>query len=67
MANHSSEPREIAPPPSTRWHWTGKAIAQWLIERLAEPPATLVGTDHGFSFPLDSGDRVNLSFLAEGN
>src|SRR5438034_4750503 len=57
LAIHSSEPREVAPPRSLRKHWTRKQIAQWLVERLAEPPATLVGIDHGFSFPLRYLDR----------
>ena len=43
---------EIAPPPTPRRYWTRKAIAQWLVERLSEPSLTLVGIDHGFSFPL---------------
>ena len=30
----------------------GKGIAEWLVERLAEDMPTLVGIDHGFSFPL---------------
>jgi hypothetical protein len=52
MADHSNEPCEIAPPPTPRRYWTRKAIAQWLVERLSEPSFTLVGIDHGFSFPL---------------
>lgn len=51
-ADCATEPREVAPPPSPRRYWTRKAIAQWLVERLSEPHATLVGIDHGFSFPV---------------
>jgi hypothetical protein len=29
-----------------------RGIAEWLVERLAEDAPTLVGIDHGFSFPL---------------
>jgi hypothetical protein len=43
---------EIQPPPSPRWYWTRREIAEWLADRLKEEQPTLVGIDHGFSFPL---------------
>ena len=43
---------EVPPPPSPRKYWTRKGIAAWLVERLSEDAPTLVGIDHGFSFPL---------------
>lgn len=52
MANQDSEPAEVLPPPSPRKYWTRRGIAEWLVERLSEEPRTLVGSDHGFSFPL---------------
>jgi hypothetical protein len=45
-------PTEVPPPPSLKKYWTRHGIAQWLVERLAEDTPTLVGIDHGFSFPL---------------
>ena len=45
-------PAEDLPPPSARKYWTRRGIAEWLVERLAEDAPTLVGIDHGFSFPL---------------
>jgi hypothetical protein len=45
-------PVEIPPPPSPRKYWTRRGIAHWLVRRLAENTPTLVGIDHGFSFPL---------------
>ncbi len=45
-------PRFDDPPPSPRKYWTRGGIAEWLVERLAEDASTLVGIDHGFSFPL---------------
>jgi hypothetical protein len=51
-ADRSSPPVEVLPPPSPRKYWTPRGVAYWLVERLAEDPSTLVGTDHGFSFPL---------------
>ena len=42
----------MLPPPSPRKYWTRRGIAEWLVEWLAEDTPTLVGIDHGFSFPL---------------
>ena len=43
---------EVPAPPSPRKYWTRRGIAECLVERLAEDAPTLVGIDHGFSFPL---------------
>lgn len=43
---------EVLPPPGLRKYWSRRGIAEWLRERLAEDVPTLVGIDHGFSFPL---------------
>ena len=51
-ADRASPPVEVMPPPSPRKYWTRRGIAEWLVERLAESAPTLVGIDHGFSFPL---------------
>jgi hypothetical protein len=51
LAEGDASPVEV-PPPSLRKYWTRKGIAEWLVERLAEDAPTLVGIDHGFSFPL---------------
>ncbi|MFV1876402.1 hypothetical protein [Nioella sp.] len=45
-------PAEVLPPPSSKKYWTRRGIAEWLVERLAEDIPTVVGIDHGFSFPL---------------
>lgn len=52
MASGDAPAREVAPPPSPRKYWTRRGIAEWLAERLAKDVPTLVGIDHGFSFPL---------------
>lgn len=52
LAEGDAEPVEVPPPPSPRKYWTRKGIAEWLVEWLAEDTPTLVGIDHGFSFPL---------------
>jgi hypothetical protein len=57
MAAGDATPVEEPPPQSSRTqsprkYWSRKAIAEWLVERLSEDVPTLVGIDHGFSFPL---------------
>ncbi|MFZ4109645.1 MAG: hypothetical protein ACOYKQ_04135, partial [Polymorphobacter sp.] len=51
---------EILPPPSPRKYWTRRGIAEWLVERLADGVPTLVGIDHGFSFPLRYFEKHGL-------
>jgi len=52
QADRKTLPVEVPPPPGPRKYWTRRSIAEWLAERLAEETPTLVGIDHGFSFPL---------------
>jgi hypothetical protein len=52
LAEGGASPIEVLPPPSPRKYWTRKGIADWLVDRLADDAPTLVGIDHGFSFPL---------------
>jgi len=52
VATPSDEAQEILPPPGTRKYWSRHGIAHWLLEQLREETPTLVGIDHGFSFPL---------------
>ena len=51
-ADRASPHVEVIPPPGARKYWTRRGIAEWLVERLAEDTPTLVGIDHGFSFPM---------------
>ena len=61
-ANREAAPVEIQPPPGRRKYWSRKGIAEWLVEELGKPNATLVGIDHGFSFPVRYFDeRPSLS------
>jgi hypothetical protein len=52
VADRARPPVELWPAPSPRRYWTRRGIAEWLVELLSEDVATLVGIDHGFSFPL---------------
>jgi hypothetical protein len=59
-ADRSTTPQEVEPPPSPRRYWTRRGIAEWLVGRLSEGRPTLVGIDHGFSFPLAYFERYGL-------
>jgi len=59
-ANRGSSAVEVPPPPSPRRYWTRRGIAEWLVERLREDAATVVGIDHAFSFPMPYFNRHNL-------
>jgi hypothetical protein len=52
VAADERAPVEVAAPRAVGKWWTRKAIAGWLVDELAKPVPTLVGIDHGFSFPL---------------
>lgn len=39
--------------PGARDHWTRRGVAEWLAEQLRNAPRSLVGIDHGFSFPIE--------------
>ena len=60
MADGISAPAEVLPPPSPRKYWTRRGVAEWLVERLSEEQLTLVGIDHGFSFPLRYFEEYGL-------
>lgn len=60
LADAASPPREVPPPPSPRRYWTRRGAAEWLAARLSEDTPTLVGIDHGFSFPLQYFKRHRL-------
>jgi hypothetical protein len=51
-ADLKTAPVEVKPPPSPRKYWTRRGIAEWLAEQLRQDRVSLVGIDHGFSFPL---------------
>jgi hypothetical protein len=51
-ASRDRAPAEVPPPPSPRKYWTRKGLAEFLAVELRDGPPTLVGIDHGFSFPI---------------
>lgn len=52
LAEADAPASEVLPPPGSRKYWTRKGLAEWLALRLTEDIPTLVGIDHGFSFPI---------------
>ena len=60
MADRDGPPTEVPPPHSPRRYWTRREIAEWLVARLSERQPTLVGIDHGFSFPLQYFEKYGL-------
>jgi hypothetical protein len=60
LADGFNAPQEVAPPPSPRWYWTRRGIAEWLVDKLSENQPTLLGIGHGFSFPLAYFERYGL-------
>ncbi len=60
QADRTSPPREVLPPPSPRKYWTRRGLAEWLAFRLLDDPPTIVGIDHGFSFPLRYFEKHHL-------
>ena len=61
MADRGRLPAEVSRPLSARRYWSRRGIAEWLVERLSEPSRTLVGIDHGFSFPLQYFEKYQLT------
>ena len=60
QAVDAEPPTEALPPPSPKKYWTRKGLAEWLEEILAGGVPTLVGIDHGFSFPERYFDRHDI-------
>lgn len=51
-ADNKLPPSEVGPPPSPRKYWSRRGVAEFLEARLLDGPPTIIGLDHGFSFPL---------------
>lgn len=60
-ADGNADPHEVRPVRGERRHWTRRGLAEWLREELRKPAPTVVGIDHGFSFPLAWFERWGLA------
>lgn len=54
-------PAEVPAPAGAKKYWTRKGLAHWLLDFLVGRPRTIVGIDHGFSFPIDYFDQHHLA------
>jgi len=61
-ADATTLPLEVKPPQRPGKYWTRRLLAEWLVERLKEGIPTLVGIDHGFSFPRAYFDWHRLPY-----
>ena len=50
----SGEPIQVQPPSSPRLYWARRGLAEWLCKELAANTPTIIGIDHGFSFPSNT-------------
>ena len=64
--NRREEPKEIPPQVHLslghRKYWTRRGIGEWLASELSAGVTTIVGIDHGFSFPLEYLEMHSLPF-----
>ena len=60
IANGSEIPQEVNPPPSPRKYWTRRGLALWITTILKETSPTIVGIDHGFSFPIAYFEKYKI-------
>ncbi|WP_227870687.1 hypothetical protein [Orrella marina] len=51
-AARDREATEVLPVPGSRRYWSRIDLAHWLVTRLSDNVPTIVGIDHGFSFPM---------------
>lgn len=61
VATARREPVEVSPPRGGSKHWSRRGVAEWLIQLLSDDERTIVGIDHGFSFPLRYFERHGLA------
>jgi hypothetical protein len=60
VADRVTLPVEVPPPVGPKKYWTRRGIAERLVDLLSQSKPTLVGIDHGFSFPLRYFEKYNL-------
>ncbi len=58
-AEPDSLPVEVSQPSPRKW-WTRRSLAAWLVETLGSGPPTLLGINHGFSFPIRYFEKHGL-------
>lgn len=60
VAENLQAPKQVLLPIAPQWFWTRRGLADWLCTELGDGTPTIVGIDHGFSFPLAYFERHRL-------
>ena len=60
VAEGTDVPVQVQPPAGTKRYWTRRGLAEWLCVELGKDIPTIVGIDHGFSFPIQYFERHGL-------
>lgn len=60
MGDRAKSPTEVLSPPGPRKYWARRGVAEWLADRLSEGLPTVVGIDHGFSFPIRYFEKYQI-------
>ena len=60
QADGDAPPEEVLPPAGPKRYWTRRGLAEWLVGTLDGQVPTIVGIDHGFSFPIRYFERHGL-------
>ena len=60
LATQAAKPYEILPLSGPKKYWTRRSVAEWLLQTLNEGTPTIVGIDHGFSFPFQYFEEHRL-------
>jgi len=59
-ADQANSATEIRTTGGQKMHWTRRTIGEWLVDQLRDSQPTLVGIDHGFSFPSKYFETYSL-------
>jgi hypothetical protein len=60
-ATRNAEPTIVKSIVGENWNWTRKDLAHWCLEQLKRDDPTIIGIDHGFSFPVSYMKRYQIS------
>jgi hypothetical protein len=60
MATSRRSCRQVDTPAGNVYNWSRKEMAYWCAKQLSSKQPTIIGIDHGFSFPITYMDRYRL-------
>lgn len=59
-AGRAGQPEEVPPPSGPKKYWTRRGVAEWIIKRIQEDAASIIGIDHAFSFPTAYFEKYDI-------